>query len=693
MPCGVYSWAVTNRVNRAKVTWTNGINRAAPLHSPRSSSLSGRTRTVRTRQFGCGSWSKLCGSWPKLCGSKPLLMGVGRTTRWPLRVDCPIKCSASLKYSHSHRARHNIIFCRARCRTFGPPCLRHMLIYHASPSCSHMAQFIDYGDNCSDGPPSSIGDYDIHDPFIDNDEISQSPLFEPNPDSPQVSLEGYQSSSSLGIHSVRRRKRLVRPSQVSRVSLPSRHSPYPSSAGGRGRRSPSWISLHSRANSEVQSSSGTDDLPLRSLHALQGLQGVSDARESRSSTPDPFQVPDHLRTGELAGCGVAGKRLGTGKPRFAARYFLFTIAQSGYDWPYERFIERVEAAGAKHHISRERHEDGGYHFHCFVDFERKFDFENIHRFCVGPPQDDPSRKCPTKNHCNILPITKTPFHAWDYAGKYGDVLSSNCERPRARGPNVTRDDLWTGSLAQTDKTQFLKDVSNHSPRDFVLFHSQISNFADSKWNSISAKLPRVEEDGIHIHWERYPEARRWVLENLSDPIPRIKATSRGFSYPPETEAEDARYCVDRLGVRLRRPKSLIVWGPSRLGKTLFGTNLGPHVHWVQTFNLKKLLSIGVENVDYAIFDDISWKDPSLKDEGYKAWLGAQQEFDCTDKYAHKSTLVWGKPCIFLTNNDPYTELTPDQIDWFELNCVVVRLGSRDKDRSNAICSSDAHANS
>lgn len=136
---------------------------------------------------------------------------------------------------------------------------------------------------------------------------------------------------------------------------------------------------------------------------------------------------------------------------------------------------------------------------------------------------------------------------------------------------------------------------------------------------------------------------------------------------------------------------MIVWGPSRLGKTLFGTNLGPHVHWMRTFNFKKLLDIGVENVDYAIFDDVSWEDPALKHEGYKAWLGGQDEFDCTDKFQHKSTITWGKPCIVLTNNDPYCTLSPDQIEWFELNCIVIQLGPRDSERSNAIGSSDAHA--
>lgn len=138
---------------------------------------------------------------------------------------------------------------------------------------------------------------------------------------------------------------------------------------------------------------------------------------------------------------------------------------------------------------------------------------------------------------------------------------------------------------------------------------------------------------------------------------------------------------------------MIVWGPTRLGKTLFGTNLGRHVHWVRTFNLKKLLAVGVENVEYVIFDDVSWNDPALKDEGYKAWLGAQEEFDCTDKYAHKSTIVWGKPCIVLTNKDPFKSLDADDIEWFKLNCIVVQLGARDDERSNAIGSSDVHADS
>lgn len=412
----------------------------------------------------------------------------------------------------------------------------------------------------------------------------------------------------------------------------------------------------------------------------------------RVSSPDPFEIPRHLRTDELKGMGVPGKRLGTGKPRWVARYFLFTVSQSGYGWPYEEFIALIEAVGGKCRIGRERHGDGGYHFHAFVDFERKFEFENPHRFCVGPPQTDSRRTCPTTTHCNIQPVPRTPFHCWDYVGKDDDVVYATLERPYAKGPQVTRDDMYTGSVAMGNKEGFHSDLRKHSMRDYVLFRSQIERFADAEWGTEKrpAELPRIEEDGVYIHWERYPEARQWVLETFSDPISRIKSMSRGLSYPADVELRDIQFLADHPGFpNRRRPKSLIVFGASRLGKTLFGTNLGPHVAFHRNFNLKKLLAVGTENVEFVIWDDVPWSNPALKKEGYKAWLGAQRAFELDDKYDRKVSIEWGKPCVFLTNRNPYWRLGSDDRDFLERNCILISLGGWDEDRSNAIASSDA----
>lgn len=670
-------------------------------------------------------------------------MGVGQTILRPLRVDSPIKCSAASSTPTPIAPDTMLYICRARCRTFGPPSLRLLFITLRVTSLFRMAQFIDYGDNCSDGPPSTIGDYDTQDDFINDDASDHSStIFIPNPESPRVSIERFHSSPVVPEGRLRPRQLSIATSRTSPSDRSSsilsevllRHRGLSSRPRQALRRSVSQTVVHgiggtpdgfpsssseasdiplvtqrrrsrmgspyarplrqrqrehSSAPSSIQGSEGSY-VRLRSVSTLRSVQDALDPREPRDGGENPFEVPNHLRGGELAGLGLPGKRLGSGKPRWCARYFMFTTSQSGYDWPYQRLIDICEALGAKHKISRELHADGGYHFHAFVDFERKFEFENPHKFCVGEPSGRSREHCPVKTHCNILPITRTPFNTWDYVAKYGDVVSNNCERPVARGSNVTRDDMWTGSLAQSNKDEFLKDVRKHSPRDAVLFHKQITSFAHSNYDDPQPQMPVIDEEGVYIHWERYPQIRKWVVRNLTNPIETIRKTSRGLSYPAEVEAEDAAWFELHRpdGKRSKRPKSLIVYGDSRLGKTVFSRNLGPHVHWQRDFNLKKLINMGVDNVDYAIFDDIAWDNAALKKEGFKAWLGGNKSFDVSDKFQGKFTLNWGKPCILLTNKDPWEGLDLDDSKWLRRNVIYVALGPDDPDRSNAIASAD-----
>lgn len=78
-------------------------------------------------------------------------------------------------------------------------------------------------------------------------------------------------------------------------------------------------------------------------------------------------------------------------------------------------------------------------------------------------------------------------------------------------------------------------------------------------------------------------------------------------------------------------------------------------------------------------DDVAAGGPDLDDmqggfeffHGYKFWLGAQKEFCVTDKYKGKKHLPWGKPSIWLCNNDPSTEKV--DYDWLLGNCVIVHL--------------------
>nr|WPS96437.1 MAG: replication protein [Cressdnaviricota sp.] len=99
-----------------------------------------------------------------------------------------------------------------------------------------------------------------------------------------------------------------------------------------------------------------------------------------------------------------------------------------------------------------------------------------------------------------------------------------------------------------------------------------------------------------------------------------------------------------------RPLALILIGPSRTGKTEWARSLGRHMYFCNYFDL----SIWDDEAEYVIFDDMDI-DPDIPLEKYfrswKAFFGAQKQFTVTDKYCRKKTVKWGKPLIWISNNE------------------------------------------
>lgn len=74
------------------------------------------------------------------------------------------------------------------------------------------------------------------------------------------------------------------------------------------------------------------------------------------------------------------------------------------------------------------------------------------------------------------------------------------------------------------------------------------------------------------------------------------------------------------------------------------------------------------DVEYAVFDDIQGGIEFF--HGYKFWLGHQKQFWATDKYKGKQCIIWGKPAIYIANNDPRDDKGADR-DWLEANCKFI----------------------
>jgi hypothetical protein len=470
----------------------------------------------------------------------------------------------------------------------------------------------------------------------------------------------------------------------------------------------SHFTVHS-GQSDRQSAPGTPPTePDSGSNSVVGSEGGESDAESVDEGQDApadqhaecFEFPSHLVIDELEGVSLPGRRLGSRRPRWVSRYFMFTYSQSGSEWPYKNFISLVEPLGGKYHIGREQHADGGYHFHCFVDFERKFDFERVHRFCVGTNRRPISgeeasgqkSRCPGHTHANILSVRRTPFNVWDYVQKYGDIVASNLVRPPVRGPNTTRDDNYKGSMALETKAEFLNDIKNHSARDYVLYRGNVHRTADDIYGKDRPEPSRQDNEGmgLSIHWDRYPGVRIWLLNYFANPVPIIQATAALGSYPDILRASDEDFVLLRGPVK-KRPRSLILYGGSRLGKTDFARALGPHCHFRGTFNLRSLLSVGVENIDYVIWDDVPWTDGALKYGQYKNWMGGQDFFTCFDRYLPKSDITWNKPGIFLSNEDPLFGLGSKDQAWLRENCTIVDMGDKANVRSAAISEATCYA--
>ena len=180
-------------------------------------------------------------------------------------------------------------------------------------------------------------------------------------------------------------------------------------------------------------------------------------------------------------------------------------------------------------LGREFHQDGGTHFHCFVSWPKRVSFRNERALDFA------------SSHPNIKPIPRSPWLAFDYAGKDDDIIHEHGERPREpRAVSNGRDGVFGDALSAETKDDFHERLRSGAPRDYVLYFGAISDFADRHFATPPAPYtsPRFTGNGLHRVYDWFEQSG-----------------IRG----------------ERGGGRV---KSLALWGPSRTGKTLWARSLG-----------------------------------------------------------------------------------------------------------------------
>lgn len=118
----------------------------------------------------------------------------------------------------------------------------------------------------------------------------------------------------------------------------------------------------------------------------------------------------------------------------------------------------------------------------------------------------------------------------------------------------------------------------------------------------------------------------------------------------------------------------MLYGPSRLGKTVWARSLGKHGYFCGLYSGRDAVRItGDSGIRYAIFDDIQGGIKFFP--GFKNWLGGQTQFQIKVLYKDPVLVDWGRPAIWIANDDPRLSLNEVDIEWLEANCYFVNVTS------------------
>lgn len=117
--------------------------------------------------------------------------------------------------------------------------------------------------------------------------------------------------------------------------------------------------------------------------------------------------------------------------------------------------------------------------------------------------------------------------------------------------------------------------------------------------------------------------------------------------------------------------SLVLYGDSRTGKTLWARSLGTHVYTVGMVSGGELKKVENDDVKYAIFDDIRGGMKFFP--AFKEWLGCQAYVTVKELYREPKLVKWGKPSIWVANDDPRLVMEASDVSWLEANCIFIEV--------------------
>jgi hypothetical protein len=167
-------------------------------------------------------------------------------------------------------------------------------------------------------------------------------------------------------------------------------------------------------------------------------------------------------------------------------------------------------------LARERHKDGGWHFHAYVDFGKAFSTRDCRYFDFEG------------HHCNIEKVTRTPRIAYEYPGnpdkddaEFSEIICDDFPPDYLINDTKkeSKDQVFGRMIDEAEsKDQFLENMKNYAAKTLVTSFNNVHAFANY-WFKPKAHS-YVTPSALRIDWTIYPQILEWYKDNVLNRGPR-----------------------------------------------------------------------------------------------------------------------------------------------------------------------------
>lgn len=311
--------------------------------------------------------------------------------------------------------------------------------------------------------------------------------------------------------------------------------------------------------------------------------------------------------------------------RLQAKHIALTYAQCPLDKKtiYD-FLLKLSHPVTKVLVAEEEHQDGGRHYHAYIEFVRKPHIRDQRYFDLHEQHPNISScRCPRK---------------WiEYCSKEDPEPLSNFDCSGVPRVEQAYDAIQT-AITEGKSSDECYQIALATDKSLLRCAGSVSHHINRIFKTPNVYLPEYDIQSFAISLADSIRIGEWI-----NTVVTMEAG-------------------DRVNTR-----SLWFVGDSRLGKTALARSIGTHWYMQNQWSVENLTT--VPNT-YGVIDDLDWDSLTRY---YKALLGCQKNITVTDKYVRKKSFTYGFPVIVCTNELP--EFTLEQKKWLSVNVDFFHITS------------------